>query len=169
MYHNLLILFHAFRKLMVTSTLSIFAFSILSGEVSARNSLNSIAQSDSKFFESIIKLHTAEYPEDGPFIKIFERGGGDPAYNGTHVFLTIMFQEQARTWHLGLNIREIIKIELKPDNTIVLSVNEDCPDNSGRSTLKHFVYIVQFALVNHKLQEKVYIDTDKPRCGKGTP
>ncbi len=166
MHRNSLPLMQRCFKVVYSAILVFIIFSNLADVSYALSTIRPVSQNESRFFESIIKIHTGEYAENGFYIKIFERGGGDPAYNGTSVFLTIMFEEQARTWNLGLNVRKIRKIDFKPGNTIFLSVDEDRVDKSGKATLENFTYTVHFDIIHHILQETVSIDTDTPLRSK---
>lgn len=110
------------------------------------------------FLASVLAFFHGTYGTDGPEIKIFEIGGGDPAMNGAFIYVCITRNEDSFVWKTGLNVRDIRKITFLPGNTISLNVNEDYMRKDSTIANRKKIYSIRFFIQNDTLQDKIAVE-----------
>jgi len=111
-----------------------------------------------EILSSILSFHRADYSESGPDIKIFGAGGGDPAMNGSFVFICINHESKSLVWETGLNVREITRIVCLPGDTVRVQVTEDVMNKNGSISNRKATYQFRFRIEGGELQKKLGLD-----------
>jgi hypothetical protein len=102
-------------------------------------------------------MHQGEYSRSGPSIKVFEVGGGDPAMNGSFIYIRIDHNDRSFVWKTGLNVRSVKKMSFATGHSILLLVDEDIFDTNAAIRSRAQSYTIQFHLDNDELQNTMTI------------
>jgi hypothetical protein len=111
-------------------------------------------------------MRQGQYSRSGPSITVFEVGGGDPAMNGSFVYLRIDHFDRAFVWKTGLNVRGVKKMIFAPGNAILLRVQEDFMDGKGTIVTRDAEYTIRFKTGGGALQDKVTVESGAGALGK---
>ncbi|MHC1790603.1 hypothetical protein [Solidesulfovibrio sp.] len=113
-------------------------------------------------------MHQAKIQNQGPLITVFEIGGGDPAMNGSFLYLRIEHNDQVFVWETGLNVRSMQQLSTGPGNTIVIRAKEDFLDGNNMIQSRGVAYKISFYLKNDILEDAISIEksTVPPRSVK---
>lgn len=111
------------------------------------------------------RMHQARSPRSGPFITIFEVGGGDPAMNGSFIYLRIEHNERSLVWRTGLNVRSVNKVTFGSGNAVVLSVEEDFMDSKSAIVRRTATYRAVFHMDDGELLDTVTLEKDTAGAG----
>jgi len=125
------------------------------------NAAEELVASDNEKYSilaSILSMHQRQYQGSGLDIKIFEIGGGDPAMNGSFIYICMAHAEKSYIWKTGLNVREISKIDVKSGNRIMLHVNEDYMNTQGAISSRRSTYQIQFRMDAGVLQHTLVLE-----------
>jgi len=140
----------------------LFALAILTAPTATRAlAMDRIALPDNDPYAalaSVQKMHQAQNTGSGPFITVFEVGGGDPAMNGSFIYLRIEHNERSYVWKTGLNVRAVKRISLNPGNAVLLRTEEDFMDSKSAIASRPAAYRIIFHLNNGELQNTVTVE-----------
>jgi hypothetical protein len=91
-------------------------------------------------------VHRAHSAEDFVDVRLYEISGGDPAANGTHLWLTLQGSvDDFYTWDLGANVRSVTKVEVVRAGLVRFEGTTDMYDEEAlRLTSVPFVAFAQY-------------------------
>lgn len=110
---------------------------------------------------SVQAMYQGEYSRSGPFITVFEIGGGDPAMNGAFIYLRIVYNERSFVWKTWLNVRSVKQLSFLPNNVILLRVDEDVMDSNHSITQRSAIYKISFAIDKDDLMDIINVELYK--------
>lgn len=110
-------------------------------------------------------MHHARLPHQGPLLTVFEIGGGDPAMNGSNLYLRIEHNDQVFVWKTDLNVRSVHQLTLGPGNTLVIRAKEDFFDANNMVRSRAVAYTISFFLNNDTLEDTISIENSTGASG----
>jgi len=108
--------------------------------------------------DALWAVHTLE--ADGLMIRAYELTGGDPAMNGTSVYLSASAGYETLTWDLGVNIRSITKMERVGAAALKLTGTRDDLDGDEMPVSRPFEMIVRGRPSGDFLDAKLTLERD---------
>ncbi|MBI4807056.1 MAG: hypothetical protein HY795_17720 [Desulfovibrio sp.] len=111
-------------------------------------------------------MHQGQYSRTGPSIKVFEVGGGDPAMNGSFIYLRIDHNDRSFVWNTGLNVRSVKRMSFGSGNAILLRVDEDFMNSNAAIVHRTATYRLLFYLDGGVLRNTVTLDGGVPGIKK---
>jgi len=87
--------------------------------------------------------------------RVFQVGGGDPALNGNHVFLSLMTYPEERTYDLGLNVASVTKVSFAGNNDLRVEGSEDYPGQDGSVAHRPFSARIIFKVTDGAPSESI--------------
>jgi len=115
---------------------------------------------------SVQAMHRGQFSRSGPDIIVFEVGGGDPAMNGSSIYLRIDHNERSLVWKTGLNVRSVKMMSFGSGNTVLLRVEEDFMNSKSAIVQRTATYRLFFHLDDGMLRDTVIIENDVAVNGK---
>lgn len=115
--------------------------------------------------DSVQAMHQARMPRQGPLLTVFEIGGGDPALNGSFLYLRLDHNDQVFVWKTGLNVRSVQQLSTGPGNTFVIRAKEDFFDGNNRIRSREVSYKINFHLTNDMIQDVISVETSTESHG----
>ena len=109
---------------------------------------------------SVQAMHQGQFSRSGPSITVFEVGGGDPAMNGSFLYLRIDHHERSFVWKTGLNVRSVKKMSFGSGNAILLRVDEDFMNSKSAIVHRTATYRLFFHLDDDMLRDTVTIENN---------
>lgn len=108
---------------------------------------------------SVLSFTRLDAAPPGPAVKLFGVGGGDPAMNGTFVFVCMEYNERQWVWKTGLHVRAIRKARALPGNRIRLEVDQDFMDNGTTIVSRRKTYQLRFYPADGVLQNRLTVES----------
>jgi len=103
-------------------------------------------------------MHQVRSQRQGPLITVFEIGDGDPALNGSFLYIRIKYNGLAFFWKTGLNVHSIQKLSAPPENTLNIRAKEDFFDSNNKVKSREVIYKISFYLNNDTLGDTISIE-----------
>lgn len=103
-------------------------------------------------------MHQARIQRQGPLITVFEIGGGDPAMNGSFLYLRIEHNDQVFVWKTGLNVRSVLQLSTGPGNTLAIRAKEDFFDGNNMVRSRTVAYKISFYFNDDTLEDAISIE-----------
>ena len=114
---------------------------------------------------TVLAMHHARIPRQGPLLTVFEIGGGDPAMNGSFLYLRIEHNDQVFVWKTGLNVRSVQQLSAGPGNSLAIRAKEDYFDGNNMIRSRSVAYTISFFLINDTLEDAISIENNTKSLG----
>lgn len=151
---------HALTRTLRASLLCAFCWLAAAAPLPAAAGQRTALPENDRFavLSSVIWFGRAASPGQGPQVKVLGVGGGDPAMNGTFVYVCIEHGEKSLVWPTELNVREIRRVRVLPGNRIVLDVAVDRMDGASSIVTGKARYVVRFFVDGDVLRDRVTVE-----------